>query len=607
MFLRIIFFISCFLFFVSSVKAADTDIVINEVMANAPTPETDLEWVELHNKGENPVNLNNWVFEGKTISDPEAEIAAKNYLIMARNKTAFLAKWPTVKSPVIQTGMVLANSGDSVTLVNQTGDYTQTFTWTGDAGDNISWEKVDPETAEIKVSLVGGGTPGQENSVSKKIPMPLACALVLPIDKKVLNFQNINFSWENSDAQPLTFEFILSSHADLSDPIVDEPKISEKSFLVEDLNWGEYFWQVIASNGVSETKSIINNFTLQEPVYSEAIEINELVADPAGDEVQNEWIELYNSSDFDVDLTGWFLEDIKGSLHRYKIESGVIDSHNYLKFARAKTGITLNNDQDGARLYQPNGKLIFETSVFSDGKEGWSWAKNSSGQWEWTTSLTPLEKNVIAIPPTEKDDEEEKPVINKTPIVVKTGKFNNYAEKLIKIEGQVVETNGPTFYINDGSGKAKVYIQAQTEIKKPSMHRGDFFGVIGVVNLYRSVWRILPRVQDDIYLIKLSNSESTPVSVKTTSVKTKTSASKSASTSSSNQARVPVENPFVIKQVKAAQSIIDDGAQVLPPFWVQLVKAITGLALVFVVILVIKVNSLPKIKTIGGHFGRDDT
>src|SRR3990167_4365212 len=159
------------LFFVffspQKVAAADTDVVINEVMANAPTPEDKLEWLELYNNSAEDIDLKNWTLDTKTISNSSLIIKAHDFLIIARSSTDFLNRWPTVTVPIAQVSITLANSSDKVTLKNASGTYIEEFEWTTDTGDNLSWERIDPAVtsdSNWQKSYVLGGTPGKPNS-----------------------------------------------------------------------------------------------------------------------------------------------------------------------------------------------------------------------------------------------------------------------------------------------------------------------------------------------------------------------------------------------------------------------------------------------------------
>lgn len=86
-----------------------------------------------------------------------------------------------------------------------------------------------------------------------------------------------------------------------------------------------------------------------------------------------------------------------------------------------------------------------------------------------------------------------------TPHVLPTGKIDAASEGwLVATRGKVVETSGDTFYIDDGSGRVKVFVKDSTGIDKPAMEKGITVGVVGVVSRTRTGLRLLPRFPEDI-------------------------------------------------------------------------------------------------------------
>lgn len=136
--------------------------------------------------------------------------------------------------------------------------------------------------------------------------------------------------------------------------------------------------------------------TAPQITYPSGIYINEILPNPTGADSLNEWIELYNSNNNDVDLSGWKLRDQQGAITTYIIPSGTkILANGYLIFKRPDTSITLDNDEDGLNLLTPDGGAIDSIS-FMKAPLGQSYNK-ISGNWAWSTTLTPGAKNIITV------------------------------------------------------------------------------------------------------------------------------------------------------------------------------------------------------------------
>jgi hypothetical protein len=110
-------------------ESADLGIVINEIMyhpghneaAFVPEP-TQLEYIEIFNKGTSAVNLGGWrLVDGVSYTVPAYTLGAGNYLVIAADTAAFAVHYPTVTNVIGGWVGKLSNSGENVTLVNAVG------------------------------------------------------------------------------------------------------------------------------------------------------------------------------------------------------------------------------------------------------------------------------------------------------------------------------------------------------------------------------------------------------------------------------------------------------------------------------------------------------
>jgi uncharacterized protein YdeI (BOF family) len=85
------------------------------------------------------------------------------------------------------------------------------------------------------------------------------------------------------------------------------------------------------------------------------------------------------------------------------------------------------------------------------------------------------------------------------PAEIKSGDLKeNYEGELVQVAGKVAKSSGNVFYVNDGSGEAKIYIKKTTGIKKPEIKKDDKITVVGIASETSSGYRVLPRYQEDI-------------------------------------------------------------------------------------------------------------
>ncbi len=93
------------------------------------------------------------------------------------------------------------------------------------------------------------------------------------------------------------------------------------------------------------------------------------------------------------------------------------------------------------------------------------------------------------------------------PEIISTGEVGEDKEgQLVMTTGSVVETSGSTFYIDDSSKRAKVYIKKSTGIDVPRKKIGNLVSVTGIVSQWGFLkdgsanYRIMPRYQSDLQI-----------------------------------------------------------------------------------------------------------
>jgi len=176
----------------------------------------------------------------------------------------------------------------------------------------------------------------------------------------------------------------------------------------------------IASSQASRNDEVIS--------YPTGILINEILPSAKGSDETGEWIEIYNSNNFEVDLAGWKLKDTARAATNFTIPSETaIQAYGFLVFTRPQTKITLNNDGDGVVLLNPSGETV-DSAEFSKSTKGQSWARISD-KWQWTANLTPGLVNAVVAPlagSTSKDlPKEEKSVNNSIAGLTSANSDNN--------------------------------------------------------------------------------------------------------------------------------------------------------------------------------------
>jgi hypothetical protein len=157
-------------------------VVINEIFYNAPEDLEDLEYIELHNSGNDTVDLGGWAFtKGIKFKFPQGtRIDAKGFLVLCRNPERFKQYYDV---PVAGSfNQKLSNAGERLELSEAAGrkvdsvKYQDTAPWPmGADGASGSLERICPETTGEDVvnwassplskdRIRPAGTPGKANA-----------------------------------------------------------------------------------------------------------------------------------------------------------------------------------------------------------------------------------------------------------------------------------------------------------------------------------------------------------------------------------------------------------------------------------------------------------
>ena len=142
--------------------SAQGDVKINEIMYNPSTEQgsdANMEWIELYNNDTEAINISGWTIDNNPIS--EIVMEPGDYVVLARNKTAFDAYYGALPCPVIDVTLVLKNDpGDTIVLGNSTGAEIDNVTYNASRGANGNGKTLErTATGTWAESIVDGGTP----------------------------------------------------------------------------------------------------------------------------------------------------------------------------------------------------------------------------------------------------------------------------------------------------------------------------------------------------------------------------------------------------------------------------------------------------------------
>jgi|GEM_PF-3282148 len=333
------FVVGSFFVFLPNIFAANSDVIINEIGAYEPE---GFEWVEIWNKGNEVVDITNWKFwENTTNHKLSATGTADN---------------------ILQPGEYAVICQNDEKFLSKYPGLATIF--------SSSWTNLKEDGEEV------GLKDGDGNFIEK-------------------------------------FTYIASPHFSL------ERKNSSLADYTA-VNWQEH----TSGNTVGQANSVPGNagnedteqnvappppvVQSQPPIVPEVnnsqiwdqIKLNEVVPNP---EVGNEWVEIFNPTNYDLDLVGGLICDSRNTISTCKAMSGKILSGGWFKID-LRSVIYLNNDGDTVFLKNPEGKLIDQIVYSEENKnlpnEGEALARKIDGGMEWaiTKILTSGMKNEISLP-----------------------------------------------------------------------------------------------------------------------------------------------------------------------------------------------------------------
>lgn len=128
------------------------------------------------------------------------------------------------------------------------------------------------------------------------------------------------------------------------------------------------------------------------------VQLTELLPDPASPltDAADEYIEIYNPTDEEVDLTGYTLKTGHDLGSKYVIKDVTVPADGYVALKSATTKLALANDGSSVALYAPDGTQLGATVTYPKAPAGAAWAHFDNG-WGWTSESTPGVSNVLGI------------------------------------------------------------------------------------------------------------------------------------------------------------------------------------------------------------------
>ena len=467
-----------------------SQISISEFIPNPKGSDTN-EWIELYNNGIHSVDLNGFKLQDNSANIFTLEEELDINLLLNKNQYLIL--------PKNITHIALNNTGgDCLKLYNPEDLLLEEICYQDIALEDRSYAKNNNSfmwTKEV--------TPGEDNIFIDNLP-PIAKINLL--SENLIVGEKIILSAEDSiDPE----EGVLKYYWNFGDETTaDEKKenhiyTEEGTFLVK--------LKVIDNKGIEdettllfdiknkETKDILLEDLKEIDFNIENLFISEFIPNPKGSD-ENEWIELYNNSDKEINLLGWKIDDqINGSSSYTFLEEVIINPNSFLILNRNETNITLNNTNDSVRILTPLGD-IWQEITYDNIPEGSSYSWDfTNNEWFINTLPNPNEKSIFIPEPeiiwsiSNIEDAPENENILITGILLHEVNSDNLKIYLADIKNDII----------DYSNIIEIYFHKKDF---PELNKGDILQITGKLSKKEYLSRLKIKNQKDILLLdKLKN------------------------------------------------------------------------------------------------------
>lgn len=334
---------------VPRVYAASASVLITHIQAGGVGAATQ-EFVVLYNNSPDEVDISGWCLTNKggaVITCFTPPLGQALYLPAYKHAVAMSTTLANVTSsetataiytPVSQSSGSITGGSDTVSLIDHTGALVDRQAWTTSLAGGMQFERH------------GAGDPLLYQDTDTAADWSITLPGVLPADETELDTTIFDVCPNIEDIQ-------------LTLPVGKE------------LNaLGECIDQVIIR-----------------------IEITEVLPNAVGSDTGNEFIEIYNPNDFDVDLKNYSLYVGPQLSDSYSFPTDtVLSAYSYKSFTNSAIDFNLLNTSSKVLLALKNGIVVSEVLPYQSPKEGQSWAF-IDGIWQYTDYPTPGRENVFLI------------------------------------------------------------------------------------------------------------------------------------------------------------------------------------------------------------------
>ncbi len=402
-----------FLFFILPIfipQVVFGGVIINEIMYDLDGTDTEREWIEIKNNGNEAIDLSSWkLYENKTnhslnlFKGNDSFIPASGYAVIADNAEKFLADWPEFSGIVFDSSFSLKNDGETLIIKDDIGndidkvDYLPEW---GAGGDGNSLQFKDGKwVAGFPTSgFSNDGTLIAEEGILSQTPV--SSSVAVPVAPQIYAFSG----GDRSGTAGSILEFEGMALGLKKEPLSNarflwnfgDGSSKEGKNVAHIYNYpGNYIVFLDVSSGEYSASSRTNVKIVENKLKISGIKIM-----PGGESL----IELANESESEADLSYWLLKS-ENTFFSFP-KNSIIGAGETLSFASSLTNLNMTLDSRVELLY-PNGSVAYPFQVDSNQPI------NNSSATDTTSPLSLVDNNVIS-------DKDEDKKITEEPVSADT-------------------------------------------------------------------------------------------------------------------------------------------------------------------------------------------
>lgn len=366
-----------------SVTTCSAQVVLSEIMYDPDGTDTGREWIEIQNTSSQSVDLTKWKLYEEGVNHSFAfndgpSIPAGAYAIITTDRNQFAKDYPNVQAKTIQASFSLKNTGESIGLKNEAGNLIEEYIYQvslGGAGNGESIQKLSLGYA------AGLATPGTENA-SVRAPEQPSTSTTSSTTSSNSTTNEIVIPSSQSPYRPWPSDrnvYVTGGGNRVvvagADSIYEARALGIDKKPLENVN---FYWTF--GDGGTETGRSVRHYFRYPGTYvvlldaisgdyissdhMEVLVINPDIQVTGYTEGVDGYIEIKNSSEYELDLSGWVLETGgMGGAHFVFPKKSLILPHAQVKFPNDIT--KLSPTDKNIRILFPNSDVAFDTNAVS--------------------------------------------------------------------------------------------------------------------------------------------------------------------------------------------------------------------------------------------------